>query len=313
VEIMNAKSASLVGLAILGKRNEPMYLCDCRAARNDSEVLVEPTGNPTDTSSSDDPFGFRKYFPISSDVDDSNNRNVSNQQSLPQQESLSLDYQLMMYASLDMIEEMMGSVAQTHEYASTLLPPLTSPLKIASDGRSVANDDARASHAGEETLEEISSSSIVLPKTGTVRGMLLQQHLMLHLPNSNASEHWMGHLTRFTRNSSTKNSTIRPGGVTTHHDVYGYISSTNIKFLALVESHTPTPATPMAPGKDRLMNSRVAHQIESFLVKIQDAYVEYITNSFNNIAFPDNGKLSSTRFDRSVRDAIRHYEFMERY
>jgi hypothetical protein len=76
---------SLLGLAIIGKSNEPLYLCDCDLDNNN-------TGTATTTTDQEDRFGF---------IDATRARGPT--------DSLSLERQFMMHAALDRLEEITGA------------------------------------------------------------------------------------------------------------------------------------------------------------------------------------------------------------
>ena len=103
--LQNAFTMTVVGIAILGKSNEPMYLCDCTK-------FYSPT---TNTDSPKDAFGFS---------DD-----------LPQGSSLPFDQQLLIHSSLDRLDELIGAVQP--DGSLPLRPTTTSwlgPLLTSVDG-----------------------------------------------------------------------------------------------------------------------------------------------------------------------------------
>jgi Sedlin, N-terminal conserved region len=97
---------SLLGIAIIGKSNEPLYLCDCtrlqlphdgginKAAAADSSTDATTTteGGGYDNSDDDDLFGF-----------------IQATACLGQRQSLPLERQFMMHAALDRLEELIGA------------------------------------------------------------------------------------------------------------------------------------------------------------------------------------------------------------
>lgn len=76
--------ATLTGIAIIGKNNEPLYLCDChKESSSDAAANIE------------DPFDFKQAL-------------------TEQRNSMSLQLQLVVYAALDSLEEMV-STGQTKQ------------------------------------------------------------------------------------------------------------------------------------------------------------------------------------------------------
>ena len=68
----------------------------------------------------------------------------------------------------------------------------------------------------------------------------------------------------------------------------GYVTSTNVRFLAMVS--------------DSLEPSREVH-LKTLFAKLHNLYVEYMLNPWSALQL----RIKSTRFDRGVDDAIRHY------
>jgi hypothetical protein len=83
---------SLLGLAIIGNSNEPLYLCDCDF---DGATGTPTTTNNTTLPSDNDRFGF---------ADATRARGL--------RDSLSLERQFMMHAALDRLEEITGAARQ---------------------------------------------------------------------------------------------------------------------------------------------------------------------------------------------------------
>jgi hypothetical protein len=90
---------SLLGVAVLGKSNEPLYLCDCtRLHHDDDKANADSTNIPPSTTTkdaeqdNDDLFGF-----------------LEASASLGQRQSLPLERQFMMHAALDRLEELIGA------------------------------------------------------------------------------------------------------------------------------------------------------------------------------------------------------------
>lgn len=92
---------SLLGIAIIGKSNEPLYLCDCTRLHlrdddnnaNDVSTNIPPSTTTKDAEQDDDDlFGF-----------------LEASASLGQRQSLPLERQFMMHAALDRLEELIGA------------------------------------------------------------------------------------------------------------------------------------------------------------------------------------------------------------
>lgn len=99
---------SLLGLAIIGKNNEPLYLCDCE------EVLAHYVKSRSGSMSSDE-LEVDEDIETSPPVNDAFGFGSITCSKLPV-DSLPLDRQWMMYAALDRIQEMLlaGSTATTN-------------------------------------------------------------------------------------------------------------------------------------------------------------------------------------------------------
>ena len=95
-----ASSPFIAGIAVVGKSNEPLYLCDCErlwlSLQNDASISQESSdAKMTDDQRKDgendnqDPFGFIKH----------------NSQNFEQRTSMSLFCQILIHAALDNLEE----------------------------------------------------------------------------------------------------------------------------------------------------------------------------------------------------------------
>lgn len=80
---------------------------------------------------------------------------------------------------------------------------------------------------------------------------------------------------------------------------YGYMTTTKIKLLAVVED-TTTPSSNNSSNQSQATEN----EVKQLMVKIHQLYVEYTLNPFNN--FGDH-KITSTRFDQGVSDCIGQY------
>jgi Sedlin, N-terminal conserved region len=75
---------TILGLAVLGKANEPLYLCDCQMEAH-QQASSPPSAAPAD------PFGF-----------------VEAANALGPARSMSLDHQFLVHSALDILEEKLG-------------------------------------------------------------------------------------------------------------------------------------------------------------------------------------------------------------
>jgi len=73
--------------------------------------------------------------------------------------------------------------------------------------------------------------------------------------------------------------------------VYGYLTNTNIKFMAVIED-----------GEDRRQPIRES-DLKSLFAKLHELYVEYTLNPFSQL----RGKISSNRFDIGVKQHVDSY------
>ena len=98
---------SLLGIAIVGKKNEPLYLCDCTKLtsihdddnENDATPTASPPGQPGNTAVND-PFGFLLQ---------SSSTSTTASSSQPQGQSLEIEQQFILHAALDRLEEQVGA------------------------------------------------------------------------------------------------------------------------------------------------------------------------------------------------------------
>jgi len=86
---------TLTGIAIIGKSNEPLYLWDCHHKKESITSNEESAAAATNNNNEQDPFDF--------------NPSLSEQR-----RSLPLQHQIVVYAALDALEEMV-STGQTNQ------------------------------------------------------------------------------------------------------------------------------------------------------------------------------------------------------
>ncbi len=212
-----ASSPFIAGIAVVGKSNEPLYLCDCErlwlSLQNDASVSEESsdanvtTDQTKDGENSDqDPFGFIKH----------------NSQNFEQRASMSLFCQIFIHAALDNLEEKIERPSGRNGQMPVIIRSKTS------------------------------------------------------LSAKNDPLHWLGVLL----DSSTSDG----------HAVYGYITATNIKIMAITTDLTvPT-------------NPAITKAIQSFLQEVHQHYITYLLNPFCDTR---GGSIQSKRFDARIATSIR--------
>lgn len=84
--------STLVGLAVIGKRNEPLYMCDCTRLQPQSGDT--PSSDNNEETQDEDPFGF-----------------VQASQLGPLHQSLPVQHQFLLHAAMDRLEEMIDTVS----------------------------------------------------------------------------------------------------------------------------------------------------------------------------------------------------------
>jgi hypothetical protein len=111
-------------------------------------------------------------------------------------------------------------------------------------------------HAALDRLEEL--ADVISPGSMVGRNMT----------RSASSPHWMGLLTRMDEDL----------------EIYGYVTATNIKFLALVAR----------PCKENV--------VKDFVIATHDIYIDYIMNPFSKIHEPIDSRPFDQRIQKTVRD-----------
>jgi Sedlin, N-terminal conserved region len=205
----SSTSSILVGMAIIGKSNEPLYLCDCEKIwqKIHASNAAEEPSSCDDTEK--DPFGFQQ-----------NSLNNTEQRN-----SLSLAGQILVHAALDPLEELVE-----HPSGSKNGP------------RPVIRKSA--------IIPEVSSSSSPPPP------------------------HWLGLLLHSPSDG---------------HSVFGYITATNIKLLAIVKD-VPADASSIA-----------IKLIQSFLQEVHQHLIAYVLNPFCDTR---GGSLVSEQLDQRIAHSV---------
>jgi Sedlin, N-terminal conserved region len=290
----------LIGLAVIGKQNEPLYLCDCERlvdGKVDDSLNSSSTGN--------DPFGLVAA--------------CQKKGAFPPRDNLSYSHQLIFQTSLDAVEDMLGTLQDTHRF----IMASSSAETTTSNFESPVSCGLSISSAG-----TVASVALSHP----VRGTIFHHHLQLRLPpqgTSNAvppggsetsgetvqQHYWLGLLLREEKDDCALGSNLE------YYEVFGSMTtSTNIKFLALIQSTSNNGDDAMARAAATMRgshgsiattsSSRAIQQcIESFLIRIQQAYVEYVLNPWNGDAAIGlkSSFISSKLFDERVRQAVHQY------
>lgn len=94
----------VVGIAIMGKSNEPLYLCDCTKILDSvgSLIVADERKFPSDDTANDDTASL-DYFGFGL-----TNARTDAMGKLNQSRSLSMEHQLLIHSSLDRLEEIVG-------------------------------------------------------------------------------------------------------------------------------------------------------------------------------------------------------------
>jgi hypothetical protein len=102
---------------------------------------------------------------------------------------------------------------------------------------------------------------------------------------TSSSPHWMGLLTLIDNDLS----------------VYGYVTATNIKFLALIDHNSSSQTTvQMTPLTKAVKESSV----QKFLAETHEQYIRYLMNPFSR----PHGPIDSRKFDSSIKAAVQAYQ-----
>jgi Sedlin, N-terminal conserved region len=206
----SSTSSILVGMAIVGKGNEPLYLCDCERVWRPMQAANASSPAASDSQQVDpteDPFGF-KHFSV---------------HKTEQRSSLSLSGQILVHAALDQLEELV-------EHPSGVK---NGPMPV------------------------IRKNAIV-PVISN---------------NSPPPPHWLGLLLHSPSDG---------------YSVYGYITATNIKLLAI--------------AKDVSADSSIAVKlIQNFLQEVHQHLIAYLLNPFCDTR---GGSLVSTQLDQRIAHSI---------
>lgn len=225
---------TLLGIVIVGKKNEPLYLCDCTKLWFDEhEDLVDDASKPDPKATSDDktvatpndPFGFLQSSSTTS-----------------QGQSLEMEQEFIVHAALDRLEEQVGASK----------PDGTMPLRKAS--RNIPN-------APPPTPSKKSSSGGGLP-SGQYLGLLTVQDEV--------------------------------------SAVYGYVTATNIKFLALLKH----PSASATTSKTRDLLQEQSKAVRTLFVTLHAHYISYIMNPFRSL---DESRIESDSLDRNIRQVVKAF------
>lgn len=234
---------SLIGIAIVGKKNEPLYLCECtRFPQEESDDPASAETADASSSSPPDPFGFLQ----------------STTASTAQGNSLNMEQQFVLHAALDRLEEHVGSSK----------PDGTMPLR-----KSIR----RVNSSGTSTATTTSSSGSTSAPSSSGKKSTNNSY-------SRPSGQWLGLLTVQDEASA----------------VYGYVTATNIKFLALLEH--PTGAT---SHQTKEMSQEQSRAVRTLLTTLHGHYITYLLNPFQPIG--EINLDSDSSFNRKVRTAVKNF------
>lgn len=217
---------TLLGIAIVGKKNEPLYLCDCTNLRSDDdqEPVFSPEQEPSASGAGapEDPFGF-----------------LQSSSTTVQGQSLEMEQQFIVHAALDRLEEQVGASK----------PDGTMPLR------------------------KVSRNASAVPATPTKKS---SAHAL-------PSGQYLGLLTVHDETSA----------------VYGYVTATNIKFLALLEH--PSGGT---SSRTRDLLQEQSKAARTLFTTLHAHYISYIMNPFRSLK---EDRIESASLDRNVRRAVRDF------
>jgi hypothetical protein len=129
-------------------------------------------------------------------------------------------------------------------------------------------------HAALDRLEEITGAASVNNGSMVGRNMTVTA----------SSPHWMGLLTHADDELS----------------VYGYVTATNIKFLALISIDNDNNNE-----KDNNIKTAVKpSDVQKFLTQTHEHYANYIMNPFSKL----NQPIDSRNFDKNIQVAVQDYQ-----
>jgi Sedlin, N-terminal conserved region len=286
---------SLLGLAIIGRRNEPLYLCDCvrvlREAKEQQRRRQPPQRAGSETSSAggggeastDNTAGAGN-----SNVIDETGSSSSAAHSGPEDSTELEQRQQPHQGSKEQVQsaapELQGDDADNDNTTTTTTDNDNKNddpfgFKEAHDncdlGQSLSFDQCLHLHSSLDHLEErIESSSAGLP-----------------VVTSGRTGHWLGLLSRHGGDDGDDDDDYFDddddnGGP---HCVYGYITATSVKLLVMVR-----------PPVAKEANVRL------FLNGIHDTFLTHSMNPFSSVK--PGQRIRSRRFDAGIREAVRDYE-----
>jgi Sedlin, N-terminal conserved region len=269
---------SLLGLAIIGRRNEPLYLCDCvrvlREAKQQQPGRRTPPPPPrralSDTSSSSAGGGGAgdASTTTTSDIDGASRNGDAESSRLAD----------------NLQEDKAGITAQQQQREDE--PPVLRDddhnieddnkddidpfgFKEARDncdlGQSLSFEQSLHLHSALDYVEErIETSAAGLP-----------------VVTSGRTGHWLGLLA--CRDDDDGDDEEGP------HVVYGYITATNVKLLVMVRPPVPKESN-----------------VRLFLNGIHDTFITHSMNPFSSVK--PGQRIMSKKFDSNIREAVRDYE-----
>jgi Sedlin, N-terminal conserved region len=283
---------SLLGLAIIGRRNEPLYLCDCvRVLREAKEQQQQqqrrrqqrPQRAGSETSStggggaSTDTDGMDGAISnVIGEVESSSAANIVQEDStvLEQRQQPHRGSKEQVQSGAPVLQGDGGdnnTTTTTDDDAKSDNDPFG--FKEADDscdlGQSLSFDQCSHLHSSLDHLEErIESSSAGLP-----------------VVTSGRTGHWLGLLSRHGDGDDNHGDDNDDGP----HCVYGYITATSVKLLVMVR-----------PPVSKESNVRL------FLNGIHDTFLTHSMNPFSSVR--PGQRIRSRRFDAGIREAVRDYE-----
>jgi Sedlin, N-terminal conserved region len=266
---------SLLGLAIIGRRNEPLYLCDCvrvlREAKQQQPGRRTPpppgrARSDDDTSSAGGGAGDASTT-TTSDLEGAATNDEAGSSS----------------AADNAQEDKAGITAQQQSKQND--PPVLHDDETTEEGN---NDDDADPFGFKEARHNCDlGQSLSFEQSLHLHSALdyVEERIetsMAGLPvvTSGRTGHWLGLLACQNDDGDDAEG---------HHVVYGYITATNVKLLVMV-----------CPPVPKESNVRL------FLNGIHDTFITHSMNPFSSVK--PGQRITSKRFDANIREAVRDYE-----
>jgi Sedlin, N-terminal conserved region len=266
---------SLLGLAIIGRRNDPLYLCDCVRVLREAKQQQPGRRTPppprralSDTSSAGGGAGDASTT-TTSDLEGAATNDEAGSSS----------------AADNAQEDKAGITAQQQSKHNE--PPVLHDDDTTEEGNSDDTDpfgfkearqncDLGQSLSFEQSLHLHSALDHVEERIETSAAGL-------PVVTSGRTGHWLGLLACHDDDDAADDAEEGP------HVVYGYITATNVKLLVMVRPPVPKESN-----------------VRLFLNGIHDTFITHSMNPFSSVK--PGQRITSKRFDANIREAVRDYE-----